>query len=703
MTREQAKQTIYDKFRQTLKPDKSGKGYICPISGCTSGTGSHGTGITENPKQPNHFTCWAGCFKNADAFEITAKQLGMNFESGNSRHNFEVIKAVYNQYGIDITSVDSSECPQMHSSDAKHINTTKKQSAPYNASETKYGAYVKMASQRFKGSPAEIYINNRGISSGVAERFNLGYSEKEYFPDKEKHPALIIPIGTNFLIKRNIEEGARFSNAKGSASSLFNSNQLTNQQDIPVFITESVVDALSIIEAGGEAVGLNSTSNVDLLVKMLDTLENLPPFILCLDTDKAGDKATEKLSDALKERNLRFIDGRFIIKNCDSPEENTKLKDANEALVKNRKVFIESVAIAKREALNILPAELEEYEQQNTASYFKSFASSIENKKEIICTGFNDLDNAFDGGLYSGLYFIGAISSLGKTTFCLQIADQVASQKQDVLIFSLEMARDELMAKSVSRLTFINSKKQNLSSKNAKSVRGISDGRRWQNYSQTEKELIHNSMNEYQTQIAPNIWIFEGVGNVGVKEVREKVSRHISLKGRKPLVVIDYVQILAPFDIRATDKQNTDKAVLELKRISRDFDIPVLCVSSLNRESYSEPISMRAFKESGAIEYGSDVLLGLQYSGMDYDDGETEKARFKRIRSLIKDYEQLAAKGKGIDIQLKVLKNRNGKKGTSINFIFYPMFNYFSETENDFKEVDEPTPFDDIDYSPIEL
>ena len=34
MTREQAKQTVYDKFRQTLKPDKSGKGYICPILDC---------------------------------------------------------------------------------------------------------------------------------------------------------------------------------------------------------------------------------------------------------------------------------------------------------------------------------------------------------------------------------------------------------------------------------------------------------------------------------------------------------------------------------------------------------------------------------------------------------------------------------------------------------------------------------------------
>ncbi len=693
MTREQAKELVYDKFRQNLKPDRSRKGYICPIPNCTSGTGLHGTGITENPKQPNRFTCWAGCFKNADAFEITAKQLGLNFDNGNSKHNFEVVKAIYKEYGIDITCVDASERSQTCTNGLDNINTTLNQSTPYNASKAKFREYVKIASQKFKGSPAEIYINNRGISSAVAERFNLGYSEDEFFPNNEKHPALIIPVGTDFFIKRNIEQGARFSNAKGCSSTIFNSKQLTNQQNIPVFITESVIDALSIIEAGGEAVGLNSTSNVDLLVKMLDiSEENLPPFILCLDTDEAGDKATEKLSNAFKERNLRFIDGRFIIKNCDIAEQNTKLKDTNEALVENRSVFIESVNIAKHKVLNILPAELEEYEQQNAASYFTSFVKNIEKNKEVVCTGFNNLDNVLDGGLYSGLYFIGAISSLGKTTFCLQIADQIARQKQDVLIFSLEMARDELMAKSVSRLTFINAQKENISTNNAKSVRGISDGHRWQNYSQTEKELIYKSMNEYQTQIAPNIWIFEGVGNVGVKEIREKVSRHISLKGHKPLVLIDYVQILAPFDIRGTDKQNIDKAVLELKRLSRDFDIPILCVSSLNRESYTEPISMKAFKESGAIEYGSDVLLGLQYSGMDYDDGESEKARLKRIRAKVKNYEEHASKGGGIDIQLKVLKNRNGKKGNTINFVFYPMFNYF--IEDNFKKLKEKTLFE---------
>lgn len=759
MTREQAKQIVYERFKQSLKPDKSGKGYICPV--CKkSGTGKNGTGITENPKSPNHFTCWTGCFTNADAIFITAQQLGIQF-TGDKKNNFEVMKEVFSQYGIDITAIQGSECPQSNvngqggiittpetstpqnkpkanyttyvktdnqtSKDKQYgaetdttpiqdseypqsnvngqgnINTTLRANLQQNEPKVDYTAYIKMASQKFKDSAAEIYINNRGISSEIAERFLLGYSESEYFPDKQNHPALIIPVGTGFYIKRNIENGERFSNVKGGASNLFNNKPLTNQQNTPVFITESAIDAMSVIEVGGEAVGLNSTSNTDLLIRLIDDLENLPPLILCLDTDDAGDKATEKLVKAFKERNLRFMDGRFIIENCNTygMDKKTNLKDLNAALMENRNIFIDSIDKAKRQALNILPAELEEYEKQNVAGCFAEFKNKIKSSNDIhIPTGFENLDNVFDGGLYSGLYFIGAVSSLGKTTFCLQLADQIARQKQDVLVFSLEMAKNELIAKSISRLTFMNALNQNIKTKNAKTIRGITDGHRWVNYSGTELDLINESMEEYETQIAPHIWIFEGIGDVGVNEVREKVNRHISLKGRKPLVLIDYVQILSPFDFRATDKQNTDKAVLELKRISRDFDISVLCISSLNRESYTEPISMKAFKESGAIEYGSDVLLGLQYNGMDYDESENDKSRLKRIRTIIKDYEQNAARGGGIDIQLKVLKNRNGKKGNSINFVFYPMFNYFTEFKsdfsdiNDFQEIEETTPFE---------
>ena len=48
---------------------------------------------------------------------------------------------------------------------------------------------------------------------------------------------------------------------------------------------------------------------------------------------------------------------------------------------------------------------------------------------------FEGLDDLLEGGLYEGLYCVGAISSLGKTTFVTQIADQIAAQGTDVLIF----------------------------------------------------------------------------------------------------------------------------------------------------------------------------------------------------------------------------------------------------------------------------
>ena len=141
--------------------------------------------------------------------------------------------------------------------------------------------------------------------------------------------------------------------------------------------------------------------------------------------------------------------------------------------------------------------------------------------------------------------------------------------------------------------------------------------------------------------------------------------------------MIDYLQIIAPADMRATDKQNTDKAVLELKRLSRDYSIPVIGISSFNRDNYTAPVNLASFKESGAIEYSSDVLIGLQYEGMDYQEGEADKAREKRIRELMKEAVDAGKAGKPQKIQVKILKNRNGSKGDTL-LDFYPMFNYFT-------------------------
>ena len=328
------------------------------------------------------------------------------------------------------------------------------------------------------------------------------------------------------------------------------------------------------------------------------------------------------------------------------------------------------------------PMMKEEYLQHSAAGYMQAFEDFVTASadKPPISTGFFNLDKILDGGLYEGLYIMGAISSLGKTTLALQIADNIAQQDTDVLIISLEMARNELMAKSISRLTYTGTTNQ----RNAKTTRGIMAGSRYAKYNRTERELIEKAKAQY-LQFAQHVFICEGIGDIGVREVKDIVLRHIALTGNRPVVLIDYIQILAPYDPRCSDKQNTDKAVLELKRLSRDCGIPVIGISSFNRESYKEKpgrsgnkgrVTTADFKESGAIEYSADVLIGLEFQSAgasDYSE-RTEKRKDPR------------------EINLIILKNRNGKAYERAAFEYYPKFNYYAPYKGgtaDFKPAAE--------------
>lgn len=342
------------------------------------------------------------------------------------------------------------------------------------------------------------------------------------------------------------------------------------------------------------------------------------------------------------------------------------------------KHVIDSRKLAEKLLKSEAPAEEEQeaIQPRSAADYLADFRQKIKDSASNppISTGFANLDGLLDGGLYAGLYFIGAISSLGKTTFTLQIADNLAKQGQDVLILSLEMARDELIAKSISRLTFLAASER----RNAKTTRSILS--KYDKCNQTEKDLIDGAITSY-AEYAQHIYIDEGIGDIGVEDIKERVKQHIAYTGNKPVIVIDYAQILATYDTHLSDKQATDRNVTELKRLSRDYNIPVIAISSFNRDNYSEPLNLTAFKESGSIEYSSDTLIGLQYEGMDYcDEDKDDKTRRKRIRKLLNEVSVLGKEGEGIPVQLKVLKNRNGSRG-NVRYNFYAMFNYFCEND----------------------
>ena len=402
---------------------------------------------------------------------------------------------------------------------------------------------------------------------------------------------------------------------KEGKTHIFNIAALKTAQK-PIIVVEGELDAISIIQSGGDAVALGSVAMTDRFILEVEKSQPKQPLIIAFDNDESGRKAIEKIKAKkieLAERAIKiyFPDVKTLFKGC---------KDANELLQKNEFELMAVVDECNNYEEYERQAALLQLQKDSVTNAKTIFDESIEQSKtgSFIPTGFNNLDSLLEGGLYSGLYIVGAISSLGKTTLCLQIGDQIAKTGNDVLIFSLEMSKLELMAKSISRITSILDIEQSKSNTNAKTTRGILTGSRYQRYNAMELELIKKAKDIYFSEYAKHLYIYEGMGNIGVEQVKNRVESFKRITGKAPTVIIDYLQILAPAPENKfmTDKQNTDFNVMQLKRISRDYNTAVIGISSFNRENYTAPVNMASFKESGAIEYSSDVLIGLQYKAM---------------------------------------------------------------------------------------
>jgi len=501
------------------------------------------------------------------------------------------------------------------------------------------------------------YLKNRGISFETAKRFGLGFSQNKNADYNVPWPAIIIPTGPESFTARNTNPEAEKNDRirKFGPSEIFNFE--ATQGGEPVFITEGEFDMLAVEEVGYRAISLGSAANINKFINLLkDNPPKCPGFILLMDNDDEGKAATHKLEKELDKLGILSMgpsDGAIL----------GEYKDPNAFLVGCWDDFRCTMADYVSLAPSVFDRKRNELFGDNAAAHIEAFKEGISASAstEAISSGFRQLDFHLDGGFHEGLYVLGAITSLGKTTLALQLGDQIAQGGTDVLIFSLEMSRPELMAKSVSRLTFVHCSGQK---QNAKTVRGILSGKRYEGYSDTEKGLINYAVEEYR-KYADYIYISMGQGDIGVAQIRERINKHLNLTNRRPFVIIDYLQILAPYDPRSTDKQNTDKAVLELKRISRDFKIPVLAISSFNRENYANAVSLVAFKESGAIEYSADVIIGLQIYGM----GDKEN-------KIDIDAEKQADPRR---IELKILKNRNGPTGGVVDYAYYPKFNFYEE------------------------
>lgn len=706
---EEAKKIINDKlnfFLEKLYDVTTTKGNFRCISG-DHADNKPSMSIYLDGEGKSHAHCFS-CNAHYDSIDLIARKHNLNVS--NKDDFIKAIEIGCEMLGIELDSyTPSAQYDFKNFADHHPTSTptdTKVNTSVYPVKDEKFpiepcanfNSEVELAHNNLMNNKDALkHFSDRGLTLDTIKKYKLGYAPKgardlltEYPSLVERMPSAPYPyvlpvinsIGiVNYLVfeiaSRN-ETSPKYIKPSNIDGLIFNERYLYQRVTEPVFVTEGIYDALSVEEVGYKAIALIGIG-YNRLLQFCKAFRHYT-LILSLDNDKTGTETIKKLSEELKNIGIKHIIRQSL------------KKDFNEDLISDRKTFSDLLQSAVADAKKVeSESEIRYRNETCLVNYFEEFEQvRLKNQnKSYIPTGFNSLDSLLDGGLFSGLYIIGAISSLGKTTLCLQMLDNIAKSGTDVLIFSLEMAKSELLAKSISRLTFTKSSKQRNIVVSGRTTRDVLTNK--QSHDQVAKS-ISDAIDTYKNEYSKHVYILEGVGNYDVKEIRKGIETHINMTGNKPVVLIDYLQVIQPYDNKSlSDKQNTDKTVLELKRISREFDITVLVISSFNRENYYQSVSLTSFKESGSIEYSSDVLIGLQYA-IDYAIKETEKKK-EELKNRIEKVRSDAKDGKPIEIQVKILKNRNGSIGNT-NLEFYPKYNSFIDSV-----FDDESYFEDLEKS----
>lgn len=626
-------------------------GYICPV--CGSGTGPKGTPAFSIAPKGDSWKCFA-CNESGDVFDLA----GHVTNSTDKRAQLEEVAAFF---GLPL----EAKAPTAQASQPKAVKP--KPPAPtYADGQAKHRDYIKRCQAAFKGSEGETYATKRGFTAEECEAMGFGYDAAK--------KRLVIPFGKGgyYHVDRDVTGAAAIRYLKPKSEEVgpqpvFNSKAVNEPF---LFITEGPLDACAIMAAGYPAIALCSTGSRHV-VDYLKQVHYDGVCVLALDQDEAGIKAAKDLASELDEIGVSYHVSTYP--EAKDPAEYLQTQGKQEFFWWAESEYFEAVYISQDKAEERYREAMASFRAYNPMDVAAQ-VYGLDGFPEPIPTGFDSVDEALNGGLRPGsLTILGAISSLGKTTLAVQMADSMAQAGYPVLFVTIEQSAREIASKSLSRLM--------------RECGGIPDGvasttditsaaERATWHEQKEAYLLQ-ACEAYTAQVAPNLRIMEGQGQPSVSDVQVVAEFMHNHYDKPPVIFIDYLQLLKAQDERDSDKTTTDKNVMSLRQMARNLQTPVFVISSLNRSSYSGSISLDSFKESGAIEYGADVLLGLQPEGIeerleDVSEQKKKSAAQKEIKRN-KTSDKRAC-------ELKILKQRAGRIPESgVPLTFYPVSSVFEE------------------------
>ncbi len=210
-----------------------------------------------------------------------------------------------------------------------------------------------------------------------------------------------------------------------------------------------------------------------------------------------------------------------------------------------------------------------------------------------VSTGFYDLDDKTCGLQKGELIIIAARPSMGKTSFVLNIAEQVGSkEKKPTVIFSMEMSAQQLSQNMLCAAAKVDAHLMRT---------GKLDDNQLPNLTMAMGELSESAI------------FIDDTPGLGLLQIRAK-ARRFKLQHDIQLVIIDYLQLMEASRRSENRQQEISSISRGLKALARELNVPVIAVSQLNRSVESREghtPRMSDLRESGSIEQDADVIMLL--------------------------------------------------------------------------------------------
>lgn len=681
--------------RGMLTPAKHG-GFCCTAPGCSNGTGKDATG--NKPFLHNgHWIhkCFV-CGDSANNLDIIARHYNLNLDD--KQDFIETVRIGCSIFNISLDNNFSNFSPKKKISSYKLLSSispfvlkprkflppqittgeTELHFPSRNIVDSINSAFLKQelelirsdiftAQENLSALPVE---NRRGLSQKTLRHFHCGFLENWIHPKirVRGHTAppsrrLIIPTAgnTHYLacaLDRDKIDKSFWKMHAGTKKPFNVENISPNKLTI---VTEGEIDAMSIHQAihnedivvvatGGAT---NFSSFIDFLKNNYSSDENFH-FLILFDSDDTGRLNAPKFATELVDLgfsstyNFLSDDNSKIDANDILNQENGEnlLADKISALI--YQADFDSVSLPQQSQNNI----------QNLISFADYFSGEFQFDIDLMTkyskrtTGFSNIDVH---QIFSpGLYVVGGLAALGKTSFCWQLLHQLAANGEFCIYCSYEMSRLELFSKSLAAELFRREPTTCISSADIR--RGA--------FSNAIQKIIC----DFQAS-SLDLCVLD-LQDESIDTFLAILERLSAPLGKSPVVCLDYLQIVPNYI--SNTKTSIDDTVRKLKAFQRATNTTFIVISSFNRQNYSQPVSFESFKESGNIEYSADVVWGLQlYCTKFLRDGATSKNR---------EIIEQAKKANPRQIQLSCLKNRQGYNYDAF-FKYFPAHDIFIPCE----------------------